>query len=123
MRSMRVAHLLCALAALMLAGVAGAAQNSAKPARGFVSLFDGKTLTGWTLVGGVGPGYVPKDGILVCPADGGGNLFTEKEYSDFVFRFEFKLEPGSNNGIGLRAPLSGDSAYVGMECQVLDDTA
>ncbi|MBV9468372.1 MAG: DUF1080 domain-containing protein, partial [Abitibacteriaceae bacterium] len=90
---------------------------------GFVQLFNGKDLTGWQLVGGVGPGYVVKDGVIVCPADGGGNLYTDKEYSDFIFRFEFKLSPNGNNGIGLRAPLQGDAAYVGMEAQILDDTS
>jgi hypothetical protein len=90
---------------------------------GFVSLFDGKTLDGWTLVGGVGPGYVVRDGVLTCPADGGGNLFTDKEYGDFEFRFEFRLSAGANSGVGLRAPLEGDAAYVGMESQILDDTA
>jgi hypothetical protein len=68
-----------------------------------------------------GPGYLVKDGVLVCPADGGGNLFTEKEYANFVFRFEFKTEPGGNNGVGIRAPLNGDAAYQGMEIQILDD--
>src|SRR5688572_6883958 len=58
--------------------------------KGFVALFDGKSLNGWKLIRGHGPGYVVKDGVLVCPADGGGNLFAEKEYSNFVFRFEFK---------------------------------
>ncbi|MDH7501273.1 MAG: DUF1080 domain-containing protein [Verrucomicrobiota bacterium] len=90
---------------------------------GFTSLFDGRTLSGWKLVGGHGPGYIVRDGCIVCPADGGGNLFTEREYSDFVFRFEFKLSPGGNNGIGIRAPYEGDAAYVGMEIQVLDDYA
>ncbi len=89
--------------------------------KGFVALFDGKSLAGWKLVRGHGPGYVVKDGVLVCPADGGGNLFTEKEYSNFVFRFEFKNEPGGNNGVGIRAPLEGDAAYQGMEIQILDD--
>lgn len=88
---------------------------------GFVSLFDGKSLNGWTLIGGKGPGYVVQDGILVCPADGGGNLLTEKEFSNFVLRFEYKLSPGGNNGLGLRAPLKGDIAYSGMELQLLDD--
>lgn len=88
---------------------------------GFVSLFDGKSLNGWTLIGGKGPGYVVQDGILVCPADGGGNLLTEKEFSNFVLRFEYKLSPGGNNGVGLRAPLKGDIAYSGMELQLLDD--
>jgi len=89
--------------------------------KGFVTLFDGKSLTGWKLVRGRGPGYVVKAGVLVCPVDGGGNLFTEKEYSNFVFRFEFKTEPGGNNGVGVRAPLEGDAAYQGMEIQILDD--
>src|SRR5699024_10028711 len=47
----------------------------------------------------------------------------EKEYDNFVLRFEFKLTPGANNGIGIRAPLEGDAAYEGMEIQVLDNTA
>lgn len=87
---------------------------------GFTSLFDGKTTDGWQLVNGHGPGYVVRNGILVCPREGGGNLYTVKEYKDFIFRFEFKFEPGGNNGVGIRAPLEGDAAYAGMEIQILD---
>ena len=54
---------------------------------------------------------------------GRGNLFTEKEYSDFILRFEFQLTPGANNGLGIRAPLRGNAAYDGMELQILDNTA
>lgn len=97
------------------------AQSAAKSEAGFTTLFDGKSLTGWTLIKGRGPGYVIKDGTLVCPLDGGGNLYTAKEYANFVFRFEFKTEPGGNNGVGIRAPLEGDAAYQGMEIQILDD--
>src|SRR5262245_48219602 len=89
-------------------------------ANGFVPVFDGKSLQGWT---GAVNGYKVEDGSIVCIKEKGGNLYTQKEYSDFVLRFEFKLEPGANNGIGIRAPLQGDAAYVGMEIQVLDDTA
>ncbi|MFO0944436.1 MAG: DUF1080 domain-containing protein [Planctomycetota bacterium] len=88
---------------------------------GFVSLFDGKSLKGWKLVNKKGPGYVIENGVLVCPADGGGNLYTEKEYSDFILRFDYRLAPGGNNGVGIRAPLEGDAAYVGMEIQILDN--
>ncbi|MBI4891074.1 MAG: DUF1080 domain-containing protein [Acidobacteria bacterium] len=90
---------------------------------GFVSLFDGKTLRGWVLVHGRGPGYVVQDGAIVCPQEGGGNLYSEKEYSNFVLRLEWRLWEGGNNGIGIRAPLEGDAAYAGMEIQVLDDEA
>ena len=86
----------------------------------FESLFDGTTLTGWT--GAIG-GYEPLDGAITCNTDAqfGGNLLTEEQFDDFVLRFEFKLFPGSNNGIALRAPLEGDPAYAGMESQILDN--
>ncbi len=83
---------------------------------GFVSIFNGKDLTGWV---GDTKGYAVEDGVLICKP--GGNLFTKEEYSDFVFRFEFKLTPGGNNGVGIRAPLIGNAAYDGMEIQILDD--
>ena len=58
---------------------------------------------------------------MVHPERTGGNLYTAREYGDFVLRFDFKLAPAANNGVGLRAPLEGDAAYVGMEVQVLED--
>jgi len=87
---------------------------------GFTSLFNGKDLTGWTMVAKKGPGYLVHDGVIQCSPNGGGNLLTDREFSDFVLRFEFKLPPGGNNGIGIRAPLAGDIAYSGMEIQILD---
>jgi hypothetical protein len=70
-----------------------------------------------------GKGYQVKEGgVLYSTKEDGGHLFTEKEYADFVLRFEFKLTPNANNGIGIRAPLTGDAAYAGMEVQVLDDS-
>ncbi|HTN74264.1 MAG TPA: DUF1080 domain-containing protein [Pirellulaceae bacterium] len=87
---------------------------------GFKSIFDGKTLTGWQ---GATDGYQVVDGAIQCIAKKGGFLYTDKEYGDFHLKFEFKLTPGANNGVGIRAPKGGDPAYVGMEIQVLDDTA
>ena len=89
---------------------------------GFVSLFNGKDLKGWV---GNTQGYAIRDGIMICdPSLGGsGNLYTEKEYGDFVFRFEFRLLPGTNNGLGIRTPLNVNAAYQGMELQILDDTS
>lgn len=103
--------------------IASLAALAAPPEPGFVSIFNGRNLDGWILKGGRGPGYVVEDGVIVCPADGGGNLFTEKEYANFVLRLEWRLWDGGNNGIGIRAPLTGDVAYSGMEIQVLDDEA
>jgi hypothetical protein len=89
---------------------------------GFVSLFDGKSLDGWFISNKKGPGFLVENGVLVCPPDGGQKLMTEKEYANFVFRFEFKLEPDSNNGIGIRAPREGHTSTQGMEIQILDQS-
>jgi hypothetical protein len=87
---------------------------------GFVPLFNGKDLTGWTLYKKSGTGYIVENGTIVCPDDGGGNLLTDKEFDNFILKLDFKLTPGGNNGVGIRAPLAGDIAYSGMEIQVLD---
>lgn len=83
---------------------------------GYVPLFNGTDLTGWT---GDTKGYIVENGNLVCKP--GGFLYTEKEYANFSFKFEFKLTPGANNGIGIRTPSEGNPAYAGMEIQILDD--
>jgi hypothetical protein len=95
---------------------------------GFTRLFNGKDLSGWIYgrrAGNVenrtGKGYQVENGVLFTSKEDGGNLYTEKEYGDFVLRFEFKLTENANNGIGIRAPLEGDAAYAGIEIQVLDD--
>ena len=92
---------------------------------GFKVLFDGTHLDEWT---GNKNTYVIENGTLAVKPDregegGGGNLYTKKEYSDFVFRFEFRLTDGANNGLGIRTPMEGDAAYVGMELQILDNDA
>ena len=93
--------------------------TDAETEEGFAPLFNGTDLSGWT---GDTKGHAAENGrIVIYPERGSGNLYTEKEYSDFVFRFEFRLTPAANNGIGIRAPLEGDAAYAGMEIQVLED--
>ena len=89
--------------------------------QGFVSLFDGSNLDQWV---GNKKGYLVEEGALVAhPELGGGNIYTKDEYADFEYRFEFQLTPSANNGLGIRAPLTGDAAYVGMELQILDNEA
>jgi hypothetical protein len=119
---MRRLSVLCSAVALSLALAPALVAQQVEA--GFTSLFDGKSLNGWTLVGGRGEGYGVKDGVLFCAKGGGGKLITDKEYSDFVLRFDFKMPPeGSNNGLGIRAPREGDAAYQGMELQIIDEAA
>lgn len=90
---------------------------------GFEVLFDGTSMHKWT---GNTTDYVPVDGTIYVTAQygGSGNLYTKKEYSDFVFRFEFAfMRKGVNNGVGVRTPMGVDAAYEGMELQILDHDA
>ncbi len=85
----------------------------------FEPVFNGKDFSGWA-----GPldNYDVKDEAVVCKPGKGGTIYTKKEYSDFVARMEIKIPAGGNNGLAIRYPGNGDTAYVGMcECQVLDD--
>jgi hypothetical protein len=87
----------------------------------FKTVFNGKDLDGWA-----GPvnEYEVRDGAVVCKPGKGGTIYTQEEYSDFIARLEVKLPPGGNNGLAIRYPGSGDTAYVGMcELQVLDDSS
>ena len=89
---------------------------------GFVSLFNGVDLKGWV---GNTNGYKAVEGVLICQAkkSKGAKIYTAKEYADFIFQFEFKLTPGANNGVGIRAPLTGNPSKNAFEIQILDDSA
>ncbi|GHT24466.1 hypothetical protein FACS189430_09420 [Bacteroidia bacterium] len=95
--------------------------SAAEAAEGFVPLFNGIDMSGW--IGNL-KDYFAKDGTLVCEPKGGhGNIYTDKEYADFILRFEFQLTPAANNGLGIRTPLEENAAYAGMELQILDNEA
>lgn len=92
--------------------------------QGFEMLFDGTDLDKWQ---GNKESYMPVNGTMFVSADYGstGNLYTVKEYRNFVYRFEFCfLRSGVNNGVGVRTPMGVDAAYDGMcEVQILDHDA
>lgn len=97
---------------------AGRILRESASAEGFDSVFDGKSLDGWT---GAVDNYEIVDGSIQCLKGKGGNLFTKKIYTDFVVRLDIKTPPAGNNGLAIRYPGSGNPAYVGMtELQVLD---
>jgi hypothetical protein len=84
-------------------------------------LFNGKDLSGWA---GPTDQYEVRDGGIFCLKGKGGTIYTSEEFSDFKVRTEILIPPGANNGLAIRYPGKGDTAYVGMcELQVLDDAS
>ncbi len=87
-------------------------------ANGSEAIFNGKDFTGWK---GPTDQYEVVDGAIFCKQGKGGTIFTEAVYQDFTVEFEYVVPPGANNGLAIRYPGQGDTAYVGMcELQVLD---
>ena len=93
----------------------------AHASEGFQAVFNGKDFDGW---GGPVNEYEVNDEAICCRKGKGGTIYTKDEFADFVARLEFKLPPGGNNGLAIRYPGEGDTAYAGMcELQILDDEA
>jgi len=98
------------------------AQNSAaEKAAGFVNLFNGIDLKGWKRYDVKNDGWGVEAGKIVCTGKTGGWLGTDRDFADFELRLEYRLAPGGNSGIYLRAPQTGWISRVGMEIQILDD--
>lgn len=94
---------------------------SAADESGFTTIFNGRDFRNWA---GPTDNYMINNGTIQCKPGKGGTIYTKKSYDDFIVRFEFKLPPGGNNGLAIRYPGSGDTAYHGMcELQILDNTA
>jgi len=114
--------LLSVLVVLVLVVPARAQLPDAKEmAEGFVPLFNGKTLDGWKQFDGKAAAWSADDGMIVCSGKGGGWLGTSREYDNFVVRLEYRLKPGGNSGVYIRAPDRGHISRAGMEIQLLDD--
>jgi hypothetical protein len=83
------------------------ATNAAdKPIKSDVTLFDGKTLTGWKVLGG-GAEYKVLDGAIVGnsrPGVPNSFLATEKDYGDFILEFDVRQDVGpTNSGVQFRS--------------------
>jgi hypothetical protein len=109
-------RLLGVFAIALLGSLSAAAAES-----GFTNVFAGKTPDGWRFTGLSGRGLVFTNGTLVCQTNGTAALFSERDYENFILRFEFRLASNSSSGVAIRAPLYGDPAVMGLKVQIVDD--
>ncbi len=90
-----------------------------KQREGFQSIFDGKSLSNWA---GAVDSIDVKEGTMVWKEKKGGVAYWNQEVGDFVARLMFKVPKAGNNGLAIRYPGSGDTAYLGMcELQIIDE--
>ncbi len=82
------------------------------------SLFDGKTLDGWTQKNGTAEFRVEEETIVGKTREGSPNSFlcTDEEFSDFELEFEVRVDDKLNSGVQIRSltkPLVGGSEKYG----------
>jgi hypothetical protein len=86
---------------------------------GFESIFNGKNLDGWA---GPVEAVSVKNGAMQWQKNKGGTIYWNRELADFKARLLFKLPPAGNNGLAIRYPGTGNTAYEGMcELQIIDE--
>jgi len=108
------------LLTLAVALTAAGARLASAQEKGFVPLFDGRTLEGWKKAGG-GATYRVDDGSIVGEVGPGPNTFlcTEKTYRDFILKLEVKLDVPGNSGIQFRShQREGDGRVYGYQCEI-----
>ena len=94
---------------------------------GFVDLYNGKDLTGWTTEGN----WVPQDdgSLLIAPREGERGwkrfkdyIWTDKTYKNFILDVEYTYPPGGNSGIFFRVKDTANPVNTGIEAQILDSS-
>jgi len=102
-----VAHTIIAIAAFCLLSLPSCSVTAEKDDEGFARLFDGKTLDGWHLMNGAK--FVAEDGVIKLNG-GSGWLRSDKQYSDFILRLEFRfMKPKQDGGVFLRSSIEGEN--------------
>ncbi len=99
-----------------------AANNELSPQEreeGFVSLFNGKDLTGWVPMGNPDV-FTVENGEIVLTPNQGFYLRTEKPYENFILRLEYNIAENANSGIFFHAPDYGRISRIGGEIQIFD---
>lgn len=107
------------LAALIFLAGPLATGHAAEREKGYVPLFEGKTLAGWHETGT--KGWTVRDGAIVAPGKGGGWLRSDNEYGDFILRLEYNIGKRGNSGVFVRAGTQGRTSRTGFEVQIMDD--
>ena len=123
----------CAIGTVALPGATVASAAEAVADAGFVSMFDGKSLKGWTVMPAkAAKAWSVKDGIIVGDGDKGRSylVFDKKDIADLELKFSYRFPGKGNSGVSIRAiddktgrrkfqSYHADLGHVGIGRQVL----
>ena len=100
----RLARWTCIVALLPMAQEIAAKPPKTSP--GFTSMFDGKTLKGWSVMPAkAGPAWTAERGMIVGNGDKGRSylVYSNREIADFEMKLSYRFPGKGNSGINIRA--------------------
>jgi hypothetical protein len=103
---------------LLPPGVCLQPSSSASQEDGWVSLFDGKTLSGWTKGGSADSKWEVVDGVIVGTGKASMLYSPKGDYKNFRFKAEVKINDHGNSGMYFRSPTNGGNFSDGYEAQI-----
>jgi Domain of Unknown Function (DUF1080) len=107
-----------AVAGLMAFASIAACAPAAEQDDGWVSLFDGKTLSGWTKAGDESSKWEVIDGAIVGSGPASMLYSPKGDYTNFRFRAEIKINDHGNSGLYFRSPTATGDFSKGYEAQI-----
>ncbi|HEV8132286.1 MAG TPA: DUF1080 domain-containing protein [Acidobacteriota bacterium] len=89
----------------------------------WISLFNGKDLSGWVLMGDTSTSFRADRGTIFCTGEGNYPhwLRSKKEYENFVLRFEYMTPNWCEAGVLIHAPLYGRASKAGIKIHLRHD--
>jgi len=100
----------------------GLMNGAASATEGYVSLFNGKDLSGWIPVGTKDAFTIKNDAIYTTGAMPYPSwLRSEKEYENFILHFEYQTEDWYEGGVLIHAPLDGPGSKIGLKLHLRHD--
>ena len=103
------------LLAIITLGMGGLGVSSADDKDGWISLFNGKDLTGWKASEKVE--WKVENGEIITPPTR-SHLFTEQEFKNFEYKIDCLTTPGSNSGLYIHTKYQDSFPDAGYEVQV-----
>jgi hypothetical protein len=112
----RVRYLFTSLAVLLVTATASAAEP------GFVSMFDGKSLQGWTVMPPkASKAWSAKEGMIVGTGSKPRSylVFDNHDIADFEMKFSYRFPDKGNSGVSIRAR-KDETGKRGFQCYHVD---
>jgi hypothetical protein len=123
MKKSKLFFIVCPILVLILVSVVSfskSSKNNSSPESGWITLFNGKDLSGWVQIEGTAKYTVENHEIIgqTVPNNPNGILCTKNKYSNFILELEVKIDTALNSGIQIRSHTNKKGEVYGYQVEI-----